>query len=221
MQSWPFLFCDTMMSTFDDAKDLREPMKPRINPQRSPRLSRPGLRTVLLLFVFLFSIPSVAEESVTDAVDASYRLGAGDKIQIDIFNQPDLTGDYTLDGNGRLSMHLIGSVEAKDLTAGELEELLVGKLKPDYLVNPRVSVRVQSYRPYYLIGEVQNTGSFAYVDGMTYMTAVAIAGGFTYRAKKDHVFVIRADDTERKELKLDIGEKVQPGDIIRVSERLF
>jgi polysaccharide export outer membrane protein len=82
-------------------------------------------------------------------------------------------------------------------------------------------VRVKGYRPYYLIGEVRSTGTFAYVDGMTYLTAVAIAGGFTYRAKKDHVYVVRADDTEREEIKLDIGEKVRPGDIIRVAERIF
>ena len=184
---------------------------------------RRALPVLLMLFatLLLLSSPAGAQEPANGEVDMSYRLGAGDNLQINVFNQDDLTGEYTLDGNGRFSMHLIGKVEAAGLTAAELETLLISRLKPDYLVNPRISVQVQTYRPYYLIGEVQETGPFAYVDGMTYMTAVAIAGGFTYRARKGHVYVIRADDTERKEMKRDINEKVLPGDIIRVAERIF
>jgi polysaccharide export outer membrane protein len=112
-------------------------------------------------------------------------------------------------------------VEAAGLTPGELEALLVSQLKPDYLVNPRVSVRVQNFRPFYMIGEVGTPGSYAYVDGMSYLTAVAIAGGFTYRAKKDYVYVVRGDDPKREEIKLDVNEKARPGDIIRVAERFF
>ena len=162
-----------------------------------------------------------ADTGPGDGTDITYRLGAGDKLQIDVFNQADLSGVYILDGEGRISMHLIGQVRAAGLTATQLSELLISKLKPDYLVNPRISVRVHSFRPYYIIGEVLSTGSFAYVDGITYLTAVAISGGFTYRAKKDHVYVVRADDSKREEIKLDIGEKVRPGDIIRVAERIF
>lgn len=176
---------------------------------------------MLLACSLIFSEPSPAQEQADRKGDISYHLGAGDKLQIDVFNQPDLSGGYTLNGNGRFSMHLIGKVDVAGLTVAELETLLINRLKPDYLVNPRISVRVQNYRPYYLIGEVLGTGSFAYVDGMTYMTAVAIAGGFTYRARKGHVYVTRVADTQRKELKLDIGEKVLPGDIIRVAERIF
>jgi polysaccharide export outer membrane protein len=84
-----------------------------------------------------------------------------------------------------------------------------------------VSIEVRNYRPYYLIGEVQNTGSFPYVTGITYLTAIAMAGGYTYRAKQDVVWVIRGGDPEQKETKLDVNEKVRPGDIIRVAERLF
>lgn len=162
-----------------------------------------------------------AQEEADPAVDQNYRLGAGDKIQIDVFNQADLTGQYVLDGSGRLSMHLIGSLQAQGLTAAELEALLIERLKPDYLVNPRVSVQVLSYRPFYIIGEINKPSSYAYVDGMTYLTAIAIAGGYTYRAKKDVVFVVRAEDPNREELRLDVNDRVMPGDIIRVDERLF
>jgi protein involved in polysaccharide export with SLBB domain len=157
----------------------------------------------------------------TAVTDLSYHLGAGDKLQIDVFNQADLTGEYTLDGNGRFTMHLIGKVSAAGLTPTELEELLVSKLKPDYLVNPRVSVRIDNFRPFYIIGEVNSPSSYAYVDGMTYLTAVAIAGGFTYRAKKGHVYVVRGNNPAREEIKLDVNDKVRPGDIIRIAERLF
>jgi polysaccharide export outer membrane protein len=98
---------------------------------------------------------------------------------------------------------------------------VVDSLRPDYLVHPRVSVQVLNYRPFYIIGEVNNPDSYHYVDGMTYLNAVAIAGGFTYRAKRDDVYVIRADSETRDEIKVDIDDEVQPGDIIRIAERFF
>ena len=182
-------------------------------------MDKPRLFLVLLMLVV--SAPLWAQDETSPVTDSSYRLGAGDKLQIDVFNQQDLTGEYTLDGNGRFTMHLIGKVDAANLTPTELEALLVSKLKPDYLVNPRVSVRMENFRPFYIMGEVRNPSSYNYVDGMTYLTAVAIAGGYTYRGKKNHVYVIRGDDPEREELKLDVNTRVRPGDIIRVAERLF
>lgn len=155
------------------------------------------------------------------ASDATYQLDSGDRININVFNQPDLSGEFQLGGDAQFVMPLIGRVEAKGLTAAELEQVLIGKLKPDYLVNPRIFVQVLNYRPYYLIGESLGTGPFPYIAGMTYLTAIAKSGGFTYRAKKDAVYVIRADDPLQQEIKLSVEEKVQPGDIIRVAERMF
>jgi protein involved in polysaccharide export with SLBB domain len=183
-----------------------------------------------LLFVLLaclapapLAAPAQAPEGSAgvEDPDAPYRLGPGDTIHVRVFNHDDLSGDFVLDGSGRFSMHLIGQVEATGLTGPELEQLLISKLKPDYLVNPRVSVTVQEHRPYYIMGEVNSIGSYAYVDGMTYLTAIAIAGGYTYRAKKDVVYVVRATDPNRDEVRLDVSERVHPGDIIRVAERIF
>jgi len=182
------------------------------------------LRLVFALALLFLSGQVFAEDAAVESampVEGSYRLGAGDSLQIDVFNQTDLSGEYTLDGNGRFDMHLIGQIDARNLTADELEALLISRLKPDYLLNPRISVQVQNFRPFYIIGEVKSPNSYNYVDGMTYLTAVAIAGGFTYRAKKDRVYVVRGDDQEKKEIKLNISEKVQPGDIIRIAERMF
>lgn len=192
----------------------------------TPLPSHPVLLTVLWLLLCLAPL-AWAQDNVSGAVpppgvsDSAYNLDYGDRISINVFNQPELSGEYTLDGDGRFSMPLIGTVAAAGLSPAELEAQLVDRYKPDYLVNPRIFIQVLNYRPYYLIGEVQGTGAFPYKAGMTYMTAIAIAGGFTYRAKQDYVWVIRGDDPEQKEIKLSIEERVQPGDIIRVAERLF
>lgn len=196
-------------------------IKPLFNAAHSLAPRQVCRQLLVLLLILLVSTITSAQETPAGDADSSYRLGAGDKINIDVFNQPNLTGEYTLDGNGSFSMHLIGKVNAANLTTTELEALLVSKLKPDYLVNPRVSVRMQNFRPFYIMGEVKNPSSYAYVDGMTYLNAVAIAGGYTYRGKKDYVYVIRGDDPKRKELKLDVNKRVRPGDIIRIAERFF
>ena len=184
------------------------------------------LRFFLLTLLLLIFSAAIAQESdspvIADtATTAKYKLGAGDVIIITVHNHADLSGTFQLDGTGTVSMSLIGTVDAAGLTAPQLETRIVNLLKPDYLVNPRVTVRVQNYRPYYLIGEVNSTGAFNYVQGMTYLTAIAIAGGYSYRAKKGIVFVIRGDDPGKEEIELEVEEKVQPGDIIRVAERLF
>jgi protein involved in polysaccharide export with SLBB domain len=196
-------------------------MKPMTSPTHNTVNLHVKLRFAWLVLLLLASASLWAQDQTSRETDTSYRLGAGDKLLIDVFSQADLTGEYTLDGNGRFTMHLIGKVKAVGLTPTELENLLVSKLKPDYLVNPRVSVRMQNFRPFYIMGEVRGPGSYAYVDGMTYLTAIVIAGGYTYRGKKDHVLVIRGQDPGREELKLGVNSKVQPGDIISVAERLF
>lgn len=186
---------------------------------------RPTRSVLTLWLVCLWACSVVAQELPTDASTGlgreGYALGPGDRVGINVFNHPELSGEYVVDGDGRFSMPLIGSVSAAGLTPAELEEQLVNRLKPDYLVNPRIAIDVSNYRPYYLIGEVQKTGSFPYVEGITYLTAIAMAGGYTYRGKKDIVYVIRGNDPKQAEIKMDVNEKVQPGDIIRVAERLF
>ncbi|MBT8039546.1 MAG: polysaccharide export protein [Gammaproteobacteria bacterium] len=175
----------------------------------------------LTLFFVCTQLPAQTPAVSSGASDSAYQLDSGDVVRISVFNQPDISGDYMLDGDGRFSMPLIGAIEAAGLTPAELEARLVDLYRPDYLVNPRIFIQVMNYRPYYLIGEVRGTGPFPYQAGMTYLTAIANAGGFTYRAKKDHVIVIRADDPAQQEIRLDVEERVQPGDIIRVEERLF
>ncbi|MBT8060209.1 MAG: polysaccharide export protein [Gammaproteobacteria bacterium] len=169
--------------------------------------------------------PAAAEvremELIPVGSDSEYELGVGDRIQVIVSGHEDLSGEFVIDGDGQFYMPLIDDVDAAGLNPAELEALIVEALKPDYLVNPRVNIQVLKYRPYYLMGEVLSTGAFPYLSGMSYLKAIAIAGGFSYRAKQDHVYVIRADDESLEEIKLPMSEKVQPGDIIRVAERLF
>lgn len=150
-----------------------------------------------------------------------YKVGSGDLLKITIFNQEELSGEYLINGAGQIALPLIGDINAKDITVKQVEQGIANKLKPDYLLNPRVNVQVLNYRPFYILGEVKEPQSYPYVDGMTYLNAVAIAGGFTYRAKEDHVMVVRMKDPKKVEIRLNMDEKVMPGDVIHVEERFF
>lgn len=183
-----------------------------------------------LLFSLFFSTALFAEENGEEhaqkqypasLVNQEYQLGPGDLLKITVFNQEDLSGEYTINGSGQISLPLIGTVNTKDLTVKQVEQGIIDKLKPDYLLNPRVSVQVLNYRPYYILGEVKEPKSYPYIDGMTYINAIAVAGGYTYRAKEDHVVVIRMNDPQKRELTLSMDEKVLPGDVIHVEERFF
>lgn len=154
------------------------------------------------------------------AQELEYRLGSGDQLRITVFGQTDLSGNFEVGSDGSISMPLIGDVYAAQLTLQELESSIVAKLKPGYLINPQLSVEVASYRPFYIIGEVKNPGSYAYVGGMRVVNAVAMAGGFTYRAREAELLITRAADGGKKE---SAGQNtlVLPGDVIEVPERFF
>src|ERR1700682_3844935 len=121
----------------------------------------------------------------------SNKLGPNDRVRITVFGQPTLTGEYTLDGNGVLAFPLIGNVPANGVTTSQLQQAIAAKLAPDYLVNPNVSAEVITRRPFFVIGEVQKPGNYSYVTSLTAINAVAMAGGFTRRARKNDFYVRR------------------------------
>jgi polysaccharide export outer membrane protein len=154
--------------------------------------------------------------------DPDYKLGANDRLRITVFGQPTLTGEYTLDGNGMLAFPLIGNVPAAGMTSQQLQEAIAAKLEPDYLVNPSVSAEVVTRRPFYIIGEVQKPGNYPYVPDMTALNAVAIAGGFTYRARKNDFYIKRIDkDGKMVRIVANSGTVLRPGDTLEVRERYF
>ncbi len=173
------------------------------------------------IFGFVLLLASAFFVDVSAAERVQYRLGSGDKIQVTVFGHKDLSGEFEVDGGGVIRLPLIGEVRVGAKTIGELESSIVRKLKPDYLVNPRVSVQVLNYRPFYIIGEVKKPGSYPYVSGMKVINAIALAGGFTYRAREKQLLVLRANDPSRKKVEANQNTTILPGDIIEVPERFF
>jgi protein involved in polysaccharide export with SLBB domain len=187
------------------------------------RVSVRGLRVRVVsaaaawLAVALVCAAAVHAEGPADA----YRLGSGDRVRVTVYGQDDLSGEFEIDGGGQLSLPLIQQVPAAGLTVPELEDVITDALKPDYLKNPRVSVEVLNYRPFYILGEVKQPGSYPYVNGMTVVNAVALAGGYTYRARENRVTIIRATDPSHTEEPATHDTAVLPGDVIMVPERFF
>jgi polysaccharide export outer membrane protein len=153
--------------------------------------------------------------------DSDYRLGPNDRTRIIVYGQPTLTGEYVLDGNGVLAFPLIGNVPANGMTPSELQRTIAGKLDPDYLRNPSVSVEVSTRRPFYVVGEVQKPGSYPFVTDLTVLTAIATAGGQTYRANMGNFYVKRTVDGKTVRVAAKQDTRLQPGDTVEVRERYF
>jgi polysaccharide export outer membrane protein len=150
-----------------------------------------------------------------------YVLGAGDKLRVTVFHNDDLTSECEVDPSGTVTLPLIQQVPAAGKTVQQLEAEIKKRLSPDYVKNPQVTIEVLNYRPFYIIGEVKNPGSYPFVASMTVVNAIALAGGYTYRANKDEVQLIRATDSARKPVVAQRTDIVMPGDVIEVKERLF
>lgn len=163
----------------------------------------------------------MAANAQTGGSNPQYHLGTGDKIKVNVFGHADLSGEFQLDGSGRISLPLIKEVQAAGLTVSELEDTITAKLSPDYLLNPKVSVEVLNYRPIYIIGEVKNPGRYPYVSGMTILTAVALAGGYTYRAKTNKAFITHAQHIRKNKKTASQDAEVLPGDVIEIPEKYW
>jgi len=175
-----------------------------------------------LLSVLLLSLSFVASAWAGSPEDASiYRLGSGDKIRVTVFGEADLSGTFVVDGKGVVAMPLIGEVTLGGLALREGERLIVEKLREGFLKQPQVGIEVLNFRPFYILGEVKKPGSYPFVDGMTVLNAVALAGGFTYRANKDVIVITRATNPEKSEQEIEPTAQVFPGDMIRIKERFF
>ncbi|MCG8442874.1 MAG: polysaccharide export protein [Caulobacterales bacterium] len=163
-------------------------------------------------------LPSV-EQQRSDAETVSYQIGAGDRLRITVFNEPDLSGEFEVDSLGTVSVPLAGQIPAAALTVEEFEDEVMTRLERRFLREARVNVQVLSFRPIYVLGEVNETGEYPFRNGMTVLGAIAVSGGFTPRANQNRVLVIRGGDTFRVR---DAKESlVQPGDVIRVEQRYF
>lgn len=159
-----------------------------------------------------------ATEEMVEPVE--YRLGAGDQIRITVFNEPDLTGPFTVGSQGMIAYPLVGSIRAGGLTVTEFTTALQTSLST-YVRSPSVAVEITNYRPFFILGEVQRPGTYPYSANLTVPNAVATAGGFTYRANRSRVFIRRANENVERSYPLTVATPVLPGDTVRIGERIF
>ena len=154
-------------------------------------------------------------------IATAYTLGSSDRLRVTVFGHPTLSGEFEVDGTGAISMPLIGQVAAVGLSTVNLENAIATKLSDGYVLDPRVSVEVINYRPYYILGEVGRPGEYPYTSGLTVQNAVAAAGGFSYRANKRVVYIKSMDSSQEVAYDLTPATVVKPGDTIRIGERIF
>lgn len=151
-----------------------------------------------------------------------YRLDAGDKVRVTVFGADQLSGVFDVELSGSIAMPLIGIVPASSKTLGDVKEEIVARLKTGKLMeDPNVSVAMVSARPFYVLGEVGRSGSYPYIGGTNIESAIASAGGFSYRAQEDYVFLRRAGSLHEIKVPFPSVVPVNPGDIVRVGSRIF
>ena len=153
--------------------------------------------------------------------DGPYTLDSGDKLRIVVFGQDTLSNNYTVDAQGQINMPLIGSVPARGSTTAQLSAAIASRLRQSFIRDPSVAVDVETYRPFFVLGEVAFPGQYPYVPNMTVENAIAIAGGFTPRAYRDKVRVTRQVQGQPGRYELPLRMPVRPGDTITVTERWF
>ncbi len=149
--------------------------------------------------------------------DAAYHLDAGDKLRVVVYGQEGLTNTYAIDAGGAITMPLIGAVSARGKTPAGLAADISVRLRNGYIREPSVAVEVETYRPFFILGEVAAPGQYPYVPNMSVESAVAIAGGFSPRAKRDSVTLTH----NAGRVVVPLGTSISPGDTILVGERWF
>jgi polysaccharide biosynthesis/export protein len=167
------------------------------------------------------STPRYNAELLQTPIDAPYQLASGDRLRIIVFGQDNLSNSYAVDGAGNVALPLVGSVHAQGLTTAQFARLVESRLRQGFLRDPSVSVEVEAYRPFFVLGEVTLAGQYPFVNGMTVQNAVAVAGGFTPRGAEDSVDLTRVLDGRPLTASVPLTFAVRPGDTIQVRERFF
>jgi polysaccharide export outer membrane protein len=185
------------------------------------------MRRILLLacLVATAALAGCADRRVPTEVqayaEAPYTLGPGDRVRVIVFGQDSLSNSFAVDGSGHISMPLIGPVQASGRTPSQLSGEIAARLRAGYIREPRVSVEVEAYRPFFILGEVTTAGQYPFVNGMSVETAVAIAGGYTARARKDSAQITRTQGDRTVNVEAPVTTPVRPGDTIYIPERFF
>jgi polysaccharide export outer membrane protein len=155
------------------------------------------------------------------AASAPPKLHPGERIKVIVFGEDRLSGEYEIDPSGQISIPLAGTMKAAGLTQTDLERELARKFRNEYLKNPKVTVQIASLRPFYIMGEVEKPGSYPYRSGLNALSAIALAGGTTYRGSRNTILIQRQGDSGMREYPLSASTPVLPGDLVRIPERYF
>jgi polysaccharide export outer membrane protein len=179
-------------------------------------------RYFLILAALLFSPLATSSLHAASPELSKYRLGAGDVLSIRVLGEDDLRREHVkLSDAGTLSFPILGELQVKGMTVGDLEDIITRGLKGRYLVNPQVTVSIDEYRNFYVNGMVEKPGGYPFSPGLTVRKAVSIAGGFKERAARDKISVIHDDDPKQTPHKVDLNTALLPGDIVTVEESFF
>jgi len=176
---------------------------------------------VLACFLAL-PVLAAAQTPVRDLSLSSYRLGSGDVITVEVLGEDDLKRErIRLSDAATISYPILGEIRLSGKTVGELERIIREGLRGRYLVNPQVTVTINEYRHFYINGQIKQPGGYPFVPGLTVLKAVAIAGGFSERAARNKIFIVRENDPAQKRVKADLDVAVYPGDVVTVEESFF
>jgi polysaccharide biosynthesis/export protein len=156
-----------------------------------------------------------------EILDQPYRLGAGDRLRVTVYEQDALTNTYSVDQSGYISFPLVGAIPVRGHTTQQIEATIAAKLRDGYLLDPDVSAEVDRYRPIFVMGEVGAAGQYSYVPGLTVQKAIAIAGGFSDRAYQADADVTRDINGKVMTGRVLTSDPLLPGDTVYVRERLF
>ena len=165
--------------------------------------------------------PQYRPDLMRAQLNAPYLLASGDRVRVIVFGQDGLSNSFAVDGAGNIAMPLIGVVRAYGLTTADLGRGIEARLRGGYLRDPRVSVEVEAFRPFFVLGEVTTAGQYPFINGMTVQNAIAVAGGFTPRGEKDSVEITRIIDGRPVTASVPIAFPLRPGDTITAKERFF
>jgi len=190
-----------------------------LNSIKHIKVSNFGFAAVVLLawLCLSASLPVSAQSQPS----MQYELGSGDMIRIQVYNEEDLYLEARVSDSGTISYPFLGELKVAGMTPSGIEELITTRLRGDYLIDPKVSVDILEYRPFYVNGEVEKPGHFPFQPGITVRKAISVAGGFKERASQDKIFIIRDASESQIPVKTGLDEVIQPGDIVTVEQSFF
>lgn len=176
---------------------------------------------VIFSLIFLSACATTTGLRPVALQDYQFRLGAGDVVTVDIYQEENLSKNYSISSDGVIAFPLLGNVQAKGLTLAELKARLIEALSAKVLKDPQVNVSIAEYRPVYILGEVQNPGEYVYSEHMSVMALIAKSGGFTFRANENIVAIRHENEAQERTYTLTPDAAVAPGDVIRIDRAVF